>query len=83
MVCTWGYDLLYPCVIIHWNTEYMHIYMSLYVFKMVVGVVGGINGHNYPNNPNMLGYNLHMVCRLAYPESSSKKLVCIFVSPLS
>ena len=62
---------------------YAYIYMSLYVFKMVVGVVGGINGHNYPNNPNMLGYNLHMVCRLAYPESSSKKLVCIFVSPLS
>ena len=27
MVCTWGYDLLYPCVIIHWNTEYMHIYI--------------------------------------------------------
>ena len=47
--------------------------MSLYVFKMVVGVVGGINGHNYPNNPNMLGYNLHMVCRLAYPKYSSKK----------
>ena len=49
---------------------------------MVVGVVGGINGHNYPNNPNMLGYNLHMVCRLAYPEYSSKKTGLHIRSPL-